>query len=68
MWNTNERAGKIDQAQGKVKQAVGTLTGDDRLTAEGKADDVIGQVESAVGSITHKAGDALTEAGKAVKK
>ena len=26
MWNKNERDGKIDQAKGRVKQAVGDLT------------------------------------------
>lgn len=67
MWNANERKGKIDQAKGKVKQAVGTLTGDDKLKAEGKADELVGKVEIAVGHISHKAGDALTKAGKAVK-
>jgi uncharacterized protein YjbJ (UPF0337 family) len=36
MWNKNERKGKIDKAKGKVKQVVGTLTGDDDLKAEGR--------------------------------
>jgi hypothetical protein len=36
MWNTNEHNGKVDQAKGKVKQAAGTLIGDDDLKAEGQ--------------------------------
>lgn len=67
MWNKNERKGKVDKAKGKVKQAVGTLTGDDDLKAEGRADETAGKVETAVGRLSHKAGDAITRAGKAVK-
>ena len=42
MLNKNERAGKIDQAKGKVKQAVGDLTGNDKLKTEGKVDETVG--------------------------
>jgi len=68
MWNKNERKGKVDQAKGKAKQVVGTLTGDDDLKAEGQVDETVGKVEAAVGRIGHKAGDAITRAGKAVKR
>ena len=37
MWNKNERQGTVDQAKGKVKQAVGALTNDDDLRAPGRA-------------------------------
>jgi uncharacterized protein YjbJ (UPF0337 family) len=33
MWNKNEQNGKIDQAKGKVKQAVAAVTKDDDLKA-----------------------------------
>ena len=36
MWNKTGRAGKVDQAKGKVKQVVGTLTGN-AITSVGKA-------------------------------
>ncbi len=49
MWNKNERKGEIDQAKGKVKQAVGTVTGDDDLKAEGHVDETVGKVEAAIG-------------------
>jgi uncharacterized protein YjbJ (UPF0337 family) len=68
MWNKNERDGKIDQAKGKVKHAVGTLTGDEDLKAEGHVDEAVGTVEEAVGHATHKTGDAIKEVGKAVKR
>jgi uncharacterized protein YjbJ (UPF0337 family) len=44
MWNKNERAGKVDQAKGKVKQAVGALTGDKKLRAEGQVEETVGKV------------------------
>jgi uncharacterized protein YjbJ (UPF0337 family) len=68
MWNRNERDGKVDQAKGKVKQAVGTLKGDDDLKAEGHVDETVGKVEAAVGRISRKAGDAITRVGKAAKR
>jgi uncharacterized protein YjbJ (UPF0337 family) len=67
MWNKNERNGKVDQAKGKVKQAVGTLTGDDDLKAEGQVDEAVGKVEAAVGRTSRKTGDAITRVAKAVK-
>ncbi len=68
MWNKNERDGKADQAKGKLKQVVGTLTNDDDLKAEGEADEAVGKIEATVGRIRHKAGDAIASVGKAVKK
>jgi uncharacterized protein YjbJ (UPF0337 family) len=68
MWNKNERTGKLDEAKGKVKQAVGTVTGNDKLKAEGHVDETVGKVEVAVGRTSRKAGDAITSLGKAVKR
>jgi uncharacterized protein YjbJ (UPF0337 family) len=68
MWTKNERIGKLDQAKGKVKQAVGTLTRNDDLKAEGQVDEGVGKVEGALGRTTRKAGDAITRVGKAVKR
>jgi uncharacterized protein YjbJ (UPF0337 family) len=67
MWNKNERAGKVDQAKGRVKQAVGTLTGNDELKVEGHVDETVGKVETAVGRASRKTGDAIARVGKAVK-
>jgi uncharacterized protein YjbJ (UPF0337 family) len=68
MWNKNERNGTVDQAKGKVKQAVGTLTGDKKLKAEGHVEEAVGKVETAVGRTSRKAGDAMTRAGNAAKR
>ena len=67
MWNKNERDGHVDQAKGKVKQAVGTLTGDDDLKAEGQVDETVGKVETAVGQTSRNIGDAIKAVGDAVK-
>lgn len=36
---------------GKIKEAAGKLTGDEKLKAEGRADQVVGKVQNAVGGI-----------------
>ena len=68
MWNKNEVNGKIDQAKGRAKQAVGNLTGDDDLKAEGEADEASGKVQDTVGRGTRKVGKAIEDLGKAVKR
>ena len=35
----------LDQAKGKIKQAVGDLTGDKHLKTEGMADEVAGKIK-----------------------
>jgi len=63
MWNKNERNGQVDQAKGKVKQAVGELTNNDKLKTEGKVDEAVGKVKTAVG----QAQKTIESANKAVK-
>ena len=41
--------GMGDQAEGSMKDAVGRVTGDSKLQAEGKMDKAKGKVENAVG-------------------
>lgn len=50
-------AGK--QAKGAIKDAVGGLTGNETLQAEGKMDKVEGKVQSKVGDVKDAARDAL---------
>ncbi len=68
MWNKNERDGNVDQAKGKVKQAVGDLVGNDKLKAEGKVDETVGKAKTAVGGVQKKVGAAVEDLGKAVKR
>jgi uncharacterized protein YjbJ (UPF0337 family) len=49
----------LDKAKGRVKQAAGDLTDDDRLKSEGKADELSGKVKGAVDSLRDKAEDAI---------
>jgi len=42
-------AGAANQAKGAVKDAVGKVTGDTKLQAEGKADKAAGKVQNTVG-------------------
>ncbi len=68
MWNKNEREGNLDQAKGRVKQAGGDLTGNDKLKNEGKVDETTGKVKSAVGHAQEKVGAAIDSLGKAPKR
>lgn len=43
--------GAIDKTKGAVKDAVGGLTGDDKLQAEGKMDKAKGAAHNAVGNV-----------------
>jgi uncharacterized protein YjbJ (UPF0337 family) len=67
MWNKNERDGKIDEAKGKVKQAVGDLTDNDKLKTEGKVDVAVGKVKTAVGQAQKTVGAAIEGAAKSAK-
>ena len=47
----NSLKGKISHAAGHVKDALGGLTGDKSLQAEGKVDQIKGNVQDTVGEI-----------------
>jgi uncharacterized protein YjbJ (UPF0337 family) len=36
---------KTDEVKGRIKEAAGVLTGNDKLRAEGKADQAVGEVK-----------------------
>jgi uncharacterized protein YjbJ (UPF0337 family) len=54
-------SGKTDIVKGRIKEAAGALTGNDKLREEGKTDQAVGQTKQAV----QKAADTVK---KAVKK
>jgi len=68
MLNKNERHRKVEQVKGQIKQAVGTVTGNESLKAEGEAEEAIGAIEETVGRVTRKTGDAIAQAVKAAKR
>ena len=53
--------GKTDVVKGRIKEAAGALTGNDKLRDEGKTDQVVGKTEQAVQN-------AAATVKKAVKK
>jgi uncharacterized protein YjbJ (UPF0337 family) len=50
-------SGTADKAKGRVKEAAGALTDDDKLRREGKADQVAGKVKDAASKVADKAKD-----------
>jgi uncharacterized protein YjbJ (UPF0337 family) len=54
-------SGKSDVVKGRIKEAAGALTGNDKLRAEGETDQVVGKTKQAV----QKTADTVK---KAVKK
>jgi uncharacterized protein YjbJ (UPF0337 family) len=53
--------GKTDEVKGRIKEAAGAVTGNDKLREEGKTDQAVGKAEQAV----QKTADTVK---KAVKK
>ena len=53
--------GKTDVVKGRIKEAAGALTGNDKLRDEGKTDQVVGKTQQAVQK-------AVCAVKKAVKK
>jgi uncharacterized protein YjbJ (UPF0337 family) len=54
-------SGKIDVVKGRIKEAAGVLTGNDKLREEGQTDQAVGKVKQDI----QKAADTVK---KAVKK
>lgn len=50
MTDHNRIEGSAKQAGGKLKEAAGKLTGDEKLKADGRAEQVEGKVQNAFGS------------------
>lgn len=57
-----------DQAKGRVKEAAGDLTGNDKLKSEGKADQAAGDVKKVVSDVADKAEDMVDKVKDAVHK
>ncbi len=53
-------SGKTDEVKGRIKEAAGVLTGNDKLRAEGKADQAVGEVKQ----VAEKAVDKVKEVVK----
>ena len=56
-------SGKTDVVKGRIKEAAGALTGNDKLRAEGKTDQVVGKTKQVV----QKVADTVKKAVKKVR-
>jgi uncharacterized protein YjbJ (UPF0337 family) len=52
--------GKTDQIKGRIKEAAGVLTDNERLKRKGKLDQVVGKVKETAEKAVDKMKDALT--------
>jgi uncharacterized protein YjbJ (UPF0337 family) len=57
----------VDEAKGRVKEAAGSLTGDDELKDEGKVDQAASSVKDAADNVADKASDAVDKARDALQ-
>jgi uncharacterized protein YjbJ (UPF0337 family) len=53
-------SGKSDELKGRVKEAAGALTGDEKLKREGKVDQAVGKIKQKVEKVVDKVQDALS--------
>jgi uncharacterized protein YjbJ (UPF0337 family) len=66
--NRDEMEGKAEALKGKIKQATGDLTDDERLKNEGIADEAAGDAQDTIGRGRRKAGEFIEDIGKSIKK
>jgi uncharacterized protein YjbJ (UPF0337 family) len=66
--NRDELEGKAEALKGRVKQAAGDLTDDQKLHDEGVADEVAGKTQDAFGHAKRKVGETIEDIGNAIKK
>ena len=55
---------KIDKVKGRIKEAAGALTGNDRLRDEGKADQAVGKTEEAIDKTANAVKKVVKKAAK----
>jgi len=68
MKNRDELDGKTEQVKGRVKQAWGDITNNERLHDEGVADEAAGDVQEGVGKARRKVGEFIEDVGENLKK
>ena len=47
-------SGKTDEVKGRIKEAVGVLTGNEKLRAKGQADQAVGEVKQVAEKVVKK--------------
>ena len=66
--NRDELEGKKDAIGGKIKQAAGDLTDNERLHDEGVADEAKGKTQETIGRGRRKIGEAIEDLGENLKR
>ena len=66
--NKDELNGHADRIKGKLKQAAGDLTDNERLHDEGVADEAAGDVQEGFGRARRKVGEAVEDLGDKLKR
>jgi uncharacterized protein YjbJ (UPF0337 family) len=66
--NKDEVEGKFDQAKGAVKENVGRAVNDKETESEGAADRAGGKLQEGYGTAKRKVGEAIEDAGEAIKR
>lgn len=68
MKNRDELDGKSEQVKGRMKQAWGDVTNNERLHEEGAADEAAGSVQEGFGRARRKVGEAIEDIGEGIKR
>jgi uncharacterized protein YjbJ (UPF0337 family) len=66
--NRDELEGKKHDVKGRVKEAAGTLTGNEDLESEGAAERTGGELQEGFGKARRKVGEVIEDLGKDVKR
>jgi uncharacterized protein YjbJ (UPF0337 family) len=66
--NKDELDGKKQNLEGRVKEALGVLTGNEDLESEGADERTDGEVQETLGKARRKVGEALEDLGRKTKQ
>ena len=66
--NRDELEGKAKAVKGRMKQAAGDITNNERLRDEGRADEAVGEARDDVGRARRKVGEAIEDIGEDIKR
>lgn len=67
MGNEQQNEGRLEQARGTIKEAVGDATNNDQMQREGEFDKAKGNVREGIGDVREGVDDAAKEAGRKVE-
>jgi uncharacterized protein YjbJ (UPF0337 family) len=68
MKNQDELKGKAESMKGRLKQAAGDLSDDQRLHDEGVGDEIVGKTQETFGRTRRKVGEAIDDIADDLKR